>query len=444
MLLAAGFAALLGAGPGYHYVDTAFSAPFYGLFALLTWCVGMVCVRDGVTWRRAVGFGALGFVTGMIRPDGVILAGLMLCSTLYGVRSGWDNRGEWMEQRRLIVSFGAIFAVFGGAYFGWRLHYFGYPFPNPYYIKHAGGPQFAVLKLSARGMVEMLLPVLPLAALGLRSRAGFRQMTMWLITVVPFTAVWMMISSDNNHFSRFQYVMVPLSMLAIGGMAADWWREQEAGGRVKEDLKFAVGAVLVGLFVCGIYYNMHLHAAAFSNRGAQDLAARLKPYAAKNYTMVVTEAGDLPFYSEWRAVDALGLNDAYVAHSKSHLLTDEYLDSYRPEILLYRVWGDFVDVKNFQAQLGAEAENLGYHADDVLTKNDVMLDRYARSHGYVLAAIWGARLCQSDVYWVRGDFADRDAIVSAIRDHAYYTQADGELAHDFRGAAAPTAACLVR
>jgi arabinofuranosyltransferase len=442
ILLAAGFAALLGAGPGYHYVDTAFSAPFYGLFGLLTWYVGMVCVRDGVTWRRAVGFGALGFVTGLIRPDGVILAGLILCSTLYGVRSGWDNRGEWMEQRRLIVSFGVIFAVLGGAYFGWRLHYFGYPFPNPYYIKRAGGPQFPVLKLSARGLVEMLLPVLPLAAMGLRSRAAFRQMTMWLITVVPFTAVWMMISLDNNHFSRFQYVMVPLSMLAIGGMAADWWREQEAGGRVKEDLKFAVGAVLVGLFVCGIYYNMHLYLKPFSNRGAQDLAARLKPYAAKNYTMVVTEAGDLPFYSEWRAIDAFGLNDAYVAHHKNKLLTEEYLDTYRPEIILYRVWGEYTGVQGFQAQLG-KLDDTDFHSSDFLIANDMLLDRYARKRGYVLAAIWGAEFCQADVYWVRSDFADRDAILSAIRDHPYYTQETGRLSYNFMGAPVPTAPCRV-
>ena len=449
-LLATGFAALLGAGVGYHYVDTAFSAPFYGLFALLTWCVGVACVQQGVTWRRAIWFGALGFVTGLIRPDGVILAALILWSVLYGVRRGWlersnwGERNNWIEWRRLIVSFGLIFALCGGAYFGWRLHYFGYPFPNPYYIKNAGGAQLGVLKLSARGLVAILLPVLPLAALGLRSRAAFKLLAMWLITVVPFTAVWMFVSPDNNHFSRFQYVMVPLSMLAIGGMTAEWWRNQEGGGKISLDatwttgLRIPLGAVVLGLFMCGIYYNLHLYTSPFSNRGAQDLAARLKPFAAKNYTMVVTEAGDLPFYSEWRAVDAFGLNDAYVAHH-NRKLSEEYLDRYRPEIILYRVWGQFVSVDEFRAQLGGpEVKSTG-----LLTTTDMFLNRYARERGYVLAAIWGAEQCQADVYWVRPDFADRDAVLSAIRDHPYYTQDTGKLSSNFAGVPAPSVPCLV-
>ena len=435
VLLAAGFAATLGAGLGYHYVDTAFSAPFYGLFALLTWYVGMVCVLEGVTWRRAIIFGLLGFVTGLIRPDGVLLAGLMLCSAVYGVRGGWDAR------RRLVASFGIIFALLGGAYFAWRLHYFGYPFPNPYYIKHAGGLELSGLKLSTRAIVEMLLPVLPLAALGFRNRTAFRQLMIWLITVGPFTAIWVTISLDNNHFSRFQYVMVPLSLLALGGLAAGWWRELEAreSNRSIAELRLPLGGLLIGLLACTIYYNMHLYLRPFSNLGAQELAARLKPFASKNYTMVVTEAGDLPFYSEWRAVDALGLNDAYIAHHDRRP-SDEYLDSYRPEIILYRIWGDFVRVDEFQAQLGRP----GVKTDNFLTTNDMMLDHYARQRGYVLAAIWGASLCDADVYWVRSDFADRDAILSAIRDHPYYTQATGQLAFDFRGVAAPTVPCLVQ
>jgi arabinofuranosyltransferase len=436
LLLAAGFSILLGAGVGYHYVDTAFSAPFYALFALATWYVGTVCIQTGVSWRRAILFGTLGFITGLIRPDGVILAGFMLCSTLFGVQTGWA------ERRRLIVCFVGIFAVFGGAYFAWRLHYFGYPFPNPFYIKRTGGPQPILLKLSTRGVVEMLLPVLPFVAFALRSRAALRQMAVWLITVVPFTAVWMFISGDNNHFSRFQYVMVPLSILAIGGFAAEWWREQEmssADGWRAKALSIPLGGVFVGMVACGVYYNMHLYVMrpAFSNRGAQDLAARLKPYASKNYTMVMTEAGDLPFYSEWRAVDAEGLNDAYVAHHNWEL-SEAYLDSYHPEIIMYRVWGEYVSVPEFRAQLGQGDVS----STDVLTRVDSKLSHYAKERGYVLAAVLGGKHCLADTYWVRSDFADRDAIVSAIRDHPYYTQEYGLLADDFKDVPAPSEPCL--
>ena len=436
VLVAAGFAVILGFGWAYHYVDTAFSAPFYGLFALLTWYVGLICVREGVPWRRAALFGALAFVTGLIRPDGVILGGLMLCSVVYGL---WVFRGEfgWSERGRVIVCFGAIFAMLGGAYFVWRLHYFGYPFPNPYYIKRGGVAPLTNLKASSRSVVEMLLPVLPVVALGFRSKAARQWMVMWLITVGGFTAIWMRILLDNNHFSRFQYVMVPLSMMTLGGVVADWWREEseEKGSRLGS-LKRPLAGMMVGLVLCAIYYDIHLYRKPFSNLGAQNLAARLKPYAGKNYTIVVTEAGDLPFYSEWRAIDAFGLNDAYVAHH-GKLLTAEYLDTYRPEIISYRVWGEYTGIDEFRAQLGVGT----VQSTNFLTQNDMFLDRYAKERGYVKAAVWGAELCQSDVYWVRGDFADRDGILSAIRDHPYYAQDTGKNSYDFRNAAAPTAPC---
>ena len=431
VLLAAGFAATLGFGLGYHYVNTGFSAPFYGLFALLTWYVGMVCIRDGVTWHRAIWFAVFGFITGLIRPDGVILAGLMLCSTLYGVRT---------RRLPLVVSFGAIFAVCGGIYFAWRLHYFGYAFPVPFYTKHAGGIRWANLKISSRAMMELLMPFLPLAGLGLRSRSAMRQLAIWLITVVPFTSVWILIALENNHFSRFQYVMVPLSMLSLGGLVAVWWRELESTHpREAETLKRPLAAVMALVFVFAIIYNMHLYLKPFSNVGAQELGLRLQPYAAKNYSMVMTEAGDLPLYSEWRAVDEGGLNDAFVARNHG-LLTEAYIDSYQPEILMYRVWATYRSVADYKAQTeGIVAPGV----TDKLSLNDAIMHNYAIKRGYVLAAVWGGSYCDYHVFWVKTNFADSNAIVSAIRDHPYYMQETGQLSYDFRDAPVPSIPCLI-
>lgn len=427
ILLAIGFAVSLAVGLGYHFINTEFGAPFYGLFALLTWYVGTACVLYGVNWRRAISFAAFAFITGLIRPDGVILAGFILCSTLYAVRG---------RRIPLVVSFGAIFSILGGAYFAWRLHYFGYPFPNPFYIKHAHGLNTGGLKVSGRLVVEMLLPFIPLAGLGFRNRNGFRQLTTWLITVVPFTAVWMLISLDNNHFARFQYVMVPLSMMALGGLAAVWWQEVERAS-VATALKVPLGWVTVVLFGCACFYNMHLYRAPFSNVGAQELAARLRPYAAKNYTMVVTEAGDLPFYSQWRTVDALGLNDEFVAHHGG-VLTEAYLDTYHPEVILYRQAG------LYGALAGYKVPATSIDPANKLVLNDIVLHDYAIKHGYVLAAMWGAVYCDLHVYWVKPDFADSAAIFSAIRDHPYYMQVTGQLSYDFRDAPVPPVPCEVK
>lgn len=249
----------------------------------------------------------------------------------------------------------------------------------------------------------------------------------------------MFISGDNNHYSRFQYVMIPFSLLVLGSLVAGWWNEQAEGsdGPARaRSMALPVGGMFAVLVLFTIYYNAHLYLEPFSNHGAQDLAQRLKPYASKNYTMVVTEAGDLPFYSEWRAIDALGLNDAYIAHHE-HYPTAAYLDQYKPEILLYRVWGDYSSNAEYRAQLGGAP----VETKDVLTVMDMALARYAKEHGYVLAAMWGTDRCIADVYWVRSDFADRDAILSDIRDHPYYAQGSGKLTTDFRDIPLPTAVC---
>ncbi len=430
MLVAVGFSAALGAGLGWHYVNTGFSAPFYGLFALLSWMVGTVCVLYGVTWRRAIAFGLLCFVTGLIRPDGVILGVLMLCSTVYGVRE---------KRVTLWISFGAIFAVLGGVYFVWRLHYFGYLFPNPFYAKRAAGFAVDSIKLSGRMTVEMLLPFLPLVGLGFRNMAARRQLLRWLITVVPFICVWMLISLANNHYARFQYVMIPLTMLWMGELVSTWWAELKLrGGEVFRVVRLPLAGLAIMLFGVAIFYNMHLYPGTFSNVGAQSIAARLKPFAAKHYTMVVTEAGDLPFYSEWQAVDALGLNDAFIAHHNG-VLTEAYLDGYKPEILMYNQWSAFRSLEDIRAQATGQATL----TTDALSQNDAIMRHYAVSHGYVLAAMWGATYCNYHVFWVRPDFPDRDAIVSAIKDHPFYTQGEGLLAYDFRDAPIPTVPCTI-
>ena len=430
-LMAVGFAAALGAGMGYHYISSAFSPPFYSLFALLAWYAGMRCIQDGVTWQRAIWFGSIALVTGLIRPDGVLLAVFMLCSTLYGVRA---------KRLELVITFGTIFAIFGGAYFAWRWHYFGYLFPNPFYIKHQTTNQLANLKISARLLTEMLLPFLPLAGLGLISRQALRQLTVWLITVVPFTAVWVIISADNNHYSRFQYVMVPLSLMALGGLTAKWWREFEQQNRSNEiaAVRKSLVCVMMLLFVFAIFYSLHMYKVPFSNAGGQQLAERLRPYAGKNYTMVVTEAGDIPFYSEWRAIDTLGLNDAFIAHHGG-VITEQYLDRYKPEVILYHDVGGAIK----GADTEAAATGGIVTTKDLLTLNALVLRKYALKHGYVFAAKWGAESCNYHVYWVRPDFPDRDAIISAIRDYPYYAQGSGQLSLDFSHMPDPSLPCAV-
>ena len=70
--------------------------------------------------------------------------------------------------------------------------------------------------------------------------------------------------------------------------------------------------------------------------GLYDAALVLRDYQRRNYALATTEAGLLPLYSTWRAVDAWGLNDAWIAHHGG--ITEEYLDRYRPEVIVFHAY----------------------------------------------------------------------------------------------------------
>ncbi len=49
--------------------------------------------------------------------------------------------------------------------------------------------------------------------------------------------------------------------------------------------------------------------------------------------MATSEAGLLPLYSQWNAIDTWGLNDEWIAHHGE--ITADYLDRYKPELIIF-------------------------------------------------------------------------------------------------------------
>jgi hypothetical protein len=69
-----------------------------------------------------------------------------------------------------------------------------------------------------------------------------------------------------------------------------------------------------------------------------------------------TEAGLLPYYSGWTAVDTWGLNDQFIAHNGG--LTVEYLDQYKPHIIMFHdYYSPLVPPKLTEANLSQPTYN---------------------------------------------------------------------------------------
>ena len=145
--------------------------------------------------------------------------------------------------------------------------------------------------------------------------------------------------------------------------------------------------------------------------GLYDAALVLRDYSRRNYALATTEAGPLPLYSTWRAVDAWGLNDAFIAHHGG--ITEEYLDRYRPEVIVFHA---YFSPETPQEGRRVEARSLGPGWYRMVTT----LKGYAERNGYVLAAVFGRNAWDTHYYYVRGGFPDSAALVARLHSLEYY------------------------
>ncbi len=415
VLIALISALYLAVGPGLYLTAAFFGTPVFALLAALTWCAAISVTRRGAKWLPALLFAFCGLIMGLIRPEGVFLAGLMLLSIIYKL--------GWRRSRPAIVTFVLVFTILGGAYFIWRWNYFGYPLPNPFYKKGGGLIYTESLRESLENVFRLALPFWLTYLLALRSRETTREAIFSLIPIVGFASAFLLLSNEMNFGARFQYGLLPIILLS-------WWPLLET---LPQDLRLPAwrsfplrlqvtlllfgGALLAG--VLGYQYQRSKQI-SYGVDGRFQVAQNLRAFQERDYTMVTSEAGLLPLYSGWRAVDAWGLNDQWIAHNGA--ITAEYLERTNPElIVMHAKFSPLVAVET------GKGRGLG----DEWYEMTVTLNEYALAHDYILAAAYGEKPSDAHLYYVRPDFADSAALVDAIQVETYAWFRNGRTAFDF-------------
>jgi hypothetical protein len=454
--LSASAALYLIAGPFIGLATACFGAPLFAFFLLACWSAGLRYALRSPTWPTALSMATLGLLAGLTRPEGVLIAALLLIATLYLARtapptptdlssrpesptkdfsSRPEERSSVVERPAfrpaapLLLAHALLFGILGTPYFAWHWHYFGYPLPNPFYIKGDGHLYPYSVEHAAMNLVTLLLPALPLVPLGWLNPATRRLTNALVFLLVAFALMWVLLSNQNNHFFRFQYAIVPLVLMTVPALAngiallgapGPDFRTRVSTAPARIPLTLAAVLATLGSM---LYISHTFDYYRATEQGMRSFALRLQPLAARGYTMAVTEAGALPLYSQWNTIDALGLNDAYVAHHRQ--IDDAYLDSFHPELILVHIDSSF---PGEFAPHGLTHQPLSH---DVFY-NAEFLNFYAATHGYTLAAIWGSSPCNLHLYWLRPAFPDYATVLSDIRDHPYYFLDNGVLSHDYR------------
>ncbi len=235
-----------------------------------------------------------------------------------------------------------------------------------------------------------------------------------LIPVVGYTTIWILIQEVMNYLFRFQYALMPMVCMVwptfLTGAGRAFYTLAPLERRWRPALIVLGAAAVIG--AASLQRSMMIVQGRFHD-GRFEMGVLLSKYAGRGYTMATTEAGLLPYYSKWNAVDLYGFNDRWIAH---HNLSADYLDRYKPEIIMMST--------RFPLVVPPGVPTASY-APLCVAK------RYAEENGYVLAAAYGGGPDKVHYYYVRRGFADSDEIVREIRHLDYTWYLSGHRAVDF-------------
>jgi hypothetical protein len=400
--------ALIIFGPGLLYVSALWGTPFFALWISLSWLYALKLATGDSSRRTSFLFSLYGLLSGLARPEGVFLSLFMLLSLIYLV--GFRNMAN------TIILFIATFGIIGIGYLAWRWNYFGYPFPNAFYRK---GNDFYINGLfnGIKNTVFFSIPVIPLFVVGVVKKSYRRWLIFTLIPMVLFCSLWATMSPEMNFIGRFQYALFPILLMSSPRFIEPLNLNRIRTFFSRRSIRYSTFCILIVIITVIAVPLKNIMATryigrAFSRDGRHDVGLLLSKYDSSGYIMATSEAGHLPYYSRWKAIDAWGLNDKWIAHHK--LITENYLDNYKPQLIMFAA--DYP----FNAKLKLRnPESLNKRTRNWL-RMIITLKDYAEKHDYLLAAIYSPDSSGAHYYYVKRNFKHSHDIINKIRQVEYY------------------------
>jgi arabinofuranosyltransferase len=392
-------AAYFAIGPGLFLAAAYFGTPFFAFAIAVTWLLAqrVMFARERHT-RDLLYFSLACLAAGLSRPEGVLISVFMLAAL--GVVLPAREFG------RLAMVFGTVVLVLGGAYFVWHWSYFGHPLPNPFYVKGGGHLYVSALYESVWRSAFLLFPFLPAFLLSVRSSNTFRLGVAFSIPIVASVGMWVFLSNAMNFGGRFQYPVLAIGVLSwyplVRSLRDDLRLPTFASLFGRQQLAVILAACLcvASVFAVQFRYSAHIK---HGKDSLYDVGVMLGHFADRNYTIATTEAGQLPLYSKWRAVDTWGLNDEWIAHNGGEI-TQEYLERRRPDLIMFMA----DEPRQLEAFYG---DRLGKR----WSRQIQVLRGYAEQRHFTLAAAFGISPKNTHCFYVRSDLPEHDQIVQAIR-----------------------------
>jgi hypothetical protein len=295
----------------------------------------------GLPWTALILVAAV-----MTRPEMMFIAALTGAFFLdQAITDGGVRR--WQH----LASFCSVFGLLAGAWYVWRWSYYGYFFPNTYYDKV--GPLDLMI---VRGMTYLQHYWWPyLVAPGLIASAilpfllqDARRRDAAYICATGVVWIAVVATEGGDVFDRGRFVQPILAPLYIALLLAT--SELLNRARVERVYKMsAFAAIVVGLATLVAW----APGAEAQMKGNRHILAEwkvegqwVKQNVPSDYVTGVFAAGNIPYFSEGKSLDLLGLTDTTIAHTsvplERHAIpghekynTDYVLEVRRPQLIFF-------------------------------------------------------------------------------------------------------------
>ena len=290
------------------------------LFAFLILGGGLAYLREMHDPEAFPLSGAWFALAAMTRPEGILVYGL---TSLHQIATRLVRQRK-VATRQDWVRLG-LFALIWVPWFGFRWRYYGFPLPNTFYAKVTLGDSRAQ---RARGLayiqtfIRIHLGYLPLIVASLSLlRRRWRMWGSYFVLIVLVYGAYIGYVGGDWSVGRFFVPLIPvLYILLAGGLEVVW---EQASARVAR-LDYGVAALLVAALAAGVFVQSSLNGEktlfldSFDARLAGRARTEMGKWLHENMTpgtyIAVDAAGQMPFYSDLRALDLYGLNDLNIAH----------------------------------------------------------------------------------------------------------------------------------
>lgn len=289
----------------YIHAYSGLETPLFIVF--LFELVILISLESSITSKNEKLFLLLLLMLPMTRPEGALFSLIGFFLLLYKERT-IQSKGFFLGI--VVISIG---------YFLLRYQYFGYFFPNTFYIKSAHG--FSVGKVIGYIINNFQFLGSAFLLLLLVKNKYFRI----LLGTAIFLNIFLYGKSDlqMNYADRFPFqTLFPFFLAAFV--------------LVKNRSTSIIIFVLMAFILGGIFSNkgQFKHLATYYPKAIQShakLGVALSKYKDENLSLMVGDAGMIPYFSEWHAYDSIGLANTYVAHYGFSL---EYMRKIKPDLII--------------------------------------------------------------------------------------------------------------